>query len=70
MNVLIEMTALSIGRPASDANPADRAAWYEAKARLHEYLAAESAADRARETFLAAQAHEHSLRLLSARAIA
>ena len=66
MNVLIEMTALSISRPARCADPEQRAAWFEAKARLHEHLAAESGADRARESALALQAHEHSLRLLRA----
>ncbi|MBJ8344359.1 hypothetical protein [Antrihabitans sp. YC2-6] len=70
MNVLIEMTALSISRPASCTDPEQLAAWYEAKARLHEHLAAENSADHAREIALAAAAHEHSLRLLRTSAAA
>lgn len=70
MNVLIEMTALSISRPTSTASAEQLAAWYEAKARLHEHLAAESSGDSAHESALAAQAYEHSMRLLHARAAA
>ncbi|AEF39217.1 hypothetical protein [Hoyosella subflava] len=70
MNVLIEMTALSISRSASCADSNELAAWFEAKARLHEHLAVESAADRARESALALEAHEHSLRLLRGRGTA
>jgi hypothetical protein len=66
MNVLIEMTALSLSRSASCADSAHLAAWFEAKARLHEHLANENGADRARERALAVQAREHSLRLLRA----
>ncbi|NMN93925.1 hypothetical protein FGL95_02610 [Nocardiaceae bacterium YC2-7] len=70
MNVLIEMTALSMSRSASCGDAEKLAAWFEAKARLHEHLAAEGGADRARESALAVQAHEHSLRLLRTRAVA
>lgn len=35
MNVLIETTALSIGRPTPEASQGLVAEWYEAKARLH-----------------------------------
>lgn len=70
MNVLIEMTALSLSRPARNAHPEQLAAWFEAKARLHEHLAAESSTDRAHESALAAQAHERSLRLRRTLAVA
>jgi hypothetical protein len=39
VTVLIEMTALSIGRPTPEASRGLVAEWYEAKARLHEHLA-------------------------------
>ena len=64
MNVLIEMTALSIGRPTAGASAECVAAWYEAKARLHEHLAAQGGPDSAHESVLAAHAHERSVRLL------
>ncbi|ORM38246.1 hypothetical protein BFL43_00495 [Williamsia sp. 1135] len=70
MNVLIEMTALSISRSTSSADSEQLAAWFEAKALLHAHLAAESSADRAHESALADQAREHSLRVLRARAVA
>ena len=64
MNVMIEMTALSISRPMAGSTPETIAAWYEAKARLHEHLASEGGPDNVRERMLAASAHERSLRLL------
>lgn len=64
MNVLIEMTALQIGRPTAGASVECVAAWYEAKARLHEHLAAQGGPDSAYECVLAEHAHERSLRLL------
>ena len=64
MNVVLEMTALSISRPAADSPVESVAAWYEAKARLHEHLAALGDTDHARERMLAASAHERSLSLL------
>lgn len=64
MNVLIEMTALSVGRPSADASAECVAAWYEAKARLHEHLAAQGGPDSARESALAVRAHERSQLLL------
>ena len=70
MNVMIEMTALSLSRSASCADTELLAAWFEAKARLHEHLADESGTDREREIAFAVQAHEHSSRLLRERAIA
>ncbi|MBF6545181.1 hypothetical protein [Nocardia brasiliensis] len=65
MNVLVEMTALTLSRPTAEAGATERAAWYEAKANLHTYLAGQGGADAARETALAARAHQRSLELLS-----
>lgn len=64
MNIMIEMTALSISRPAADSTVETIAAWYEAKARLHEHLAELGDTDHVRERMLAASAHERSLQLL------
>lgn len=64
MNVLIEMTALTMHRPSAGAAPAEVARWYEQKARLHEYLAGEGGPDSARERLLARSAHARSARLL------
>lgn len=64
MNVLIEMTTLSLGRPAADATAETIAAWYEAKSRLHEHLAAQGGPDSSREQALAIAAHERSLQVL------
>lgn len=64
MNVLIEMTALSIGRPSADASVETIAAWYEAKSKLHEHIAAQGGPDSARESAIAAAAHDHALQLL------
>lgn len=64
MNVLVEMTALTINRPSTEAGNIERAAWYEAKANLHEYLAGLGGPDAAHETALAASAHERSAQLL------
>ncbi len=64
MNVMIEMTALALGRPADNADVEAVAAWYEAKSRLHEHLASLGGPDADRERALAVSAHERSLRLL------
>ncbi|MCM6776601.1 hypothetical protein NDR87_23045 [Nocardia sp. CDC159] len=64
MNVLVEMTALTLGRPTAETNDIERAAWYEAVANLHWYLAGQGGPDAARENALAARAHERSLELL------
>jgi hypothetical protein len=64
MNVLIEMTALDMHRPAPDATPDVVAAWYEAKARLHEHIAAEGGSDAAQQSAWAVAAHERARRLL------
>ena len=64
MNALIELTALSLSRPGPDA-PTDRvAAWYLAKGRLHEQLAALAGPEEAAgELAYAASAYEHARRL-------
>ncbi|MEV0063396.1 hypothetical protein [Nocardia sp. NPDC050718] len=56
MNVLIEMTALCLTRPTRGAGAESLAAWYTAKARLHEHLAGLGGPDSAREHQLAASA--------------
>lgn len=67
MNALIEMTALWATRPAADAPDHVVAAWYEAKGRLHEHLAAAGGRDEAAaELSYAATAYEHARRLLDA----
>ncbi|MGW5570338.1 hypothetical protein ACWEVD_03985 [Nocardia thailandica] len=60
MNVLIEMTALCLNRPARDAGEEALAAWYAAKARLHEHLAGLGGPDSARERELAASARRRA----------
>ncbi|MGH7743328.1 MAG: hypothetical protein ACREQ5_00700 [Candidatus Dormibacteria bacterium] len=64
MNVLIEMTALARNTPTVDASPEVKAAWYEAKARLHEHLSM-AGPDALQEQAYAAAAHEHAHKLLS-----
>lgn len=68
MNTLTEMTALSLARPGVDATADQVSAWYEAKGRLHEHLAATvvDPIERAAELADAATAFEHSRRLLLA----
>ncbi len=63
MNILIEMTTLSMARPTAGASNEDIAAWFDAKARLHEHLAAQGGSDAAHEFALAESAHRRSLRL-------
>lgn len=67
MNALTEFAALTLTRPGPDASADAVAAWYEAKGRLHEHLAAESAhlgpAEAAAELAHAAAAYEHARRL-------
>jgi hypothetical protein len=64
MNVLIEMTALSVGRPGAGSSADEVAAWFQAKARLHEHLAAQGGPDALRESALAASAYQRSFNLL------
>ena len=66
MNVLSEMTSLAFRRPAAGADSATVAAWFEAKARLHEHLARQGGADSARENALALSAHRRASQLLGA----
>ena len=63
MNVLIEMTTLSFARPTAGASNEEFASWFEAKARLHQHIAAEGGPDADREFALAARAHQRSLSL-------
>ena len=60
MNVLTEMTALNLHRPAPNATPDTVAAWFEAKALLHEHLAAEGGSDAGQPRAWAAAAHERA----------
>jgi hypothetical protein len=64
MNALIEMTTLFYGRPAPGAPDETVAAWYHAKGRMHEQLAAAGGPDSAQEWAYAAASYEHA-RLLS-----
>ena len=63
MNVLIEMTTLSFARPTAGASNKEFAEWFEAKARLHQHLAAEGGPDAKREIALAVRAHQRSVSL-------
>ncbi|NMO03076.1 hypothetical protein HH308_17825 [Gordonia sp. TBRC 11910] len=65
MNVLAEMTRLSLARPASDAHPATISAWYAAKAQLHEYLATTDRLEHPRAVALCHSARARSAALLS-----
>jgi electron transfer flavoprotein alpha subunit len=58
VNVLIETTALSIGRPTPEASQGLVAEWYEAKARLHEHLAGLGGPDNRREPAVAGERPE------------
>ena len=62
MNVLIEMTALCLTRPARGASAEALASWYAAKARLHDHLAGLGGPDSAREHELAVAAHRRARR--------
>ncbi|MBF6074288.1 hypothetical protein ACIHAX_30745 [Nocardia sp. NPDC051929] len=63
MNVLIEMTALCLTRPARDAGAEAAAAWYAAKARLHDHLAGSGGPDSALERQLADSARRRARQL-------
>lgn len=60
MNVLIEMTALNLNRPAPNATSETVAAWFEAKALLHEHIAAEGGSDAGQQSAWAMAAHERA----------
>ncbi len=61
-NVLAEMGALHLSRPAVDATVITIAAWYERKAVVFEHLADAGTAGAADQ---AAQAHRHAAQLLA-----
>lgn len=63
MNTLIEMSRLFHSQPHPDASDDVIAAWYLAKGRLHERLAAEGGPDAAQESAYAAASYEHARRL-------
>ncbi|MFI5558984.1 hypothetical protein ACIA2T_06860 [Amycolatopsis japonica] len=62
LNVLADLGALHLTRPAADAPVASIAAWYERKAAVLEHLAATGAAGAAEQ---ADQAHRHAAQLLA-----
>lgn len=66
VNTLLALTALWASRPTSGAAPEQVAAWYAAKSRTHEALAAEAPTDaeRCQEMCHAAAAAEHARQLL------
>jgi hypothetical protein len=64
INVLIAMTSLSFAAPRHGEGPERLAAWYRAKAALHELLAEQDCSDAEREKAFAAKALEKSRRLL------
>jgi hypothetical protein len=63
INAMIEMTALFAARPTLDASAEKVAAWYRAKGRMHERLAALGGPDAARESAYSAASYEHARRL-------
>lgn len=63
MNDLIEMTRLFYRRPSPDATAEAVAAWYIAKGRLHEQLAARGGPDAQQESSYAAASYEHARQL-------
>lgn len=63
-DILRELTALTNDRPRSDTTAEAASAWFAAKARLHEHLAAEPGHDSGRESALASWAYERSRSLL------
>ncbi|MGQ0839434.1 hypothetical protein [Actinokineospora sp.] len=65
MNALIDLTTLFYSRPSLGASTETVAAWYLAKARLHERLAAEGGADSEQELAYAAESYRHARRLVS-----
>ena len=56
--MLIETTALSIGRPTPEASQGLEAEWHEAKARLHEHLDGLAEPDNRREPAVAGERPE------------
>lgn len=64
LNAVLELAALYRCRPGLHATPTQTAAWYVAKGRLHEGLAAEmTGPERAAELIYATAAQEHARRI-------
>lgn len=63
LNPMIEMTALFYGRPGAGASDESVAAWYRAKGRMHEQVAANGGPDAAQELAYAAASYEHARRI-------
>ena len=63
INAMIEMTALYTRRPALGAPIEDVIAWYQAKGRMHEHLAACGGADAAQESAYSTASFAHARRL-------
>jgi hypothetical protein len=63
MNTLIELSRLFDSRPRPDVSDDAVAAWYRAKGRLHERLAAAGGPDATQESAYAAASYEHARRL-------
>ncbi|CAM3914755.1 hypothetical protein KIPE111705_31400 [Kibdelosporangium persicum] len=64
MNIVTELTNLSLHRPAPDATDAEVATWYERKATVHDAMAADAdgvVAAKERAYAAAARAHARSL---------
>ncbi|MET8759965.1 hypothetical protein [Lentzea sp. NPDC004782] len=62
-NVVIEMNSLYLARPSANASDDTVAAWYRAKGRLHERIAAEGDDDAVQELAYATASYEHAIRL-------
>ena len=65
MNVLTELTHLSVARPSAGAPAETVAAWYAAKSRLHAHLAELGGPDCEHERALAKRAQQRAADLLS-----
>lgn len=64
MNLIRELGTLSMTQPRHDADQERAAAWYRAKAHMHEELARQGGADSDHHNALAAAALEKALHLL------
>jgi hypothetical protein len=65
MSNLVEITTVGRTQPAVNATGDQQAAWYLAKARMHEHLAAEHGSDETTELTFASAAYEHAHRLIN-----
>ncbi|MFE5707804.1 hypothetical protein [Rhodococcus koreensis] len=68
MNALIEMSRLAMRRPGPDTNVETAAAWYQAKGRLLEQLAADGGPDAADSAAHAAVAYARAGSMLRGQA--